>query len=197
LDYGDRVASVWRSLRAALITLLLALGFVAGWPKVSPKLLARLPPGMAQVARKLPDTQRSLLAPFAPVADAFGIESQNWAVFATTGGIRHRMWVEARARRGHTWTLLHRAQDDEHAYLRETLEYRRLRVLWNPHRYGVAAGYPAFTRWLARRVFLDFPHFDRVRVRQEQVEILPRGAGFRTTGTFAYELEYSRRELLP
>jgi len=192
-----RVASVWRSLRAALITLLLALGFIAGWPKVSPKLSAKLPPGLAQAARNLPDTQRRLLEPFAPVADVFGIESESWAVFATTGGIRHRLWVEARARRGHAWTLLHRAQDDEHAYLRDTLEYRRLRVLWNPHRYGLAAGYPAFTRWLARRVFLDFPGYDRVRVRQEQVEILPRGAGFRSTGAFAYELEYSRRELLP
>ena len=127
----------------------------------------------------------------------FGIESESWAVFATTGGFRHRLWVEARAPRGHAWTLLYRAQDDEHAYLRETLEYRRLRVLWNPHRYGLAAGYAAFTRWLARPIFLDFPGYDRVRVRQEQVEILPHGAGFRTTGTFAYQLEYTRHELLP
>jgi len=191
------VKQVWRSLRAALITLLLLLGFIAGWPKVSPKLLGRLPPGLARLAQTLPDIQGSLLQPFAPLADAFGINSENWALFATTGGIRHRMWVEARGHHDHTWTLLHRAQDDEHAYLKETLEYRRLRMIWNPHRYGMATGYPAFTRWLARRVFEDFPAFDRVRVRQEQIEIQARGAGFRSTGAFVYKQEYSRRELLP
>jgi len=36
----EAVNSLWRSLRAASITLLLALGFIAGWPKVSPKLSA-------------------------------------------------------------------------------------------------------------------------------------------------------------
>jgi len=41
----------------------------------------------------------------------------------------------------------------------------------------------------------DRPPLDRVR--QERVEILPRGAGFRSTGAFAYKQEYSRRELLP
>lgn len=188
--------SVWRSLRAAWITLLLLLGFIAGWPAVSPKIVARLPAGLAQLARRIPLVQERLLAPFAPLADAFGIYTENWTLFSTTGGVRHRMWVEARARGGHDWVLLHRAQDDEHAYLRRTIEYRRLRPIWNPHRYGLADGYPAFTRWLARRIFLDFPEYDRVRVRQEEIEILPRAEGFRSTGKFEYQYEYSRRGLL-
>jgi hypothetical protein len=93
--------------------------------------------------------------------------------------------------------LLHRAQDDEHAYLRGTLEHRRLRLLWNPHRWGTVYGYPAFGRWLARRVLLDFSRFERVRVRMERIELLDKARGFRATGEFEHELVYSRSELLP
>jgi hypothetical protein len=186
----------WRSLRAAIITLLLALGFVAGWPKIAPRIMAKLPPWLSRLAEQVPRVQERVLAPFAPLANAFGVQSQNWTLFSTTGGIRHRMWIEGRARNGE-WVLLHRAQDDEHAYLRETIEYRRLRPIWNPHRYGLAEGYGPFTRWVARRVLLDFPEFERARVRQEEVEILPRGAGFRSTGHFVNKREYSRKELLP
>lgn len=192
-----RMKRAWRSLRAACITLLLALGFVAGWPKINPRILARLPPTLARLARLLPVAQAAILRPFTPLANAFGITSQNWTLFSTTGGTRHRMWVEAREPGSRTWVLLHRAHDDEHAYLRETIEYRRLRPIWNPHRYGLAAAYDPFTRWLARRVMLDFSKFDRVRVRQEEVEILPKAAGFRSTGHFVHKREYARSELLP
>ena len=187
----------WRSLRTACITLLLLLGFVAGWPKINPRIMARLPSGLARLAALVPVVQQTILRPFTPLANLFGITSQNWTLFSTTGGIRHRLWVEAREPGGHRWVLLHRAQDDEHAYLRETIEYRRLRPIWNPHRYGLAPSYDAFTRWLARRVLLDFPKFERVRIREEQVEILPGGAGFRSTGHFVYRLEYTRAKLLP
>jgi hypothetical protein len=182
-------------LRAAAITLLLALGFIAGWPKVSPKIVRALPKSLAGVVRQLPEVQGKLLAPFGPAAGAFGIYTQSWPLFTTTGGIRHRMWVEARAKRADSWTLLYRPHDAEHAYLSDTLEYRRVRTIWHPHHDWVAEGYPALTRWLARRICLDFPRFDRVRVRQERIEILPRGTGFRGTGTFDRETEYSRREL--
>lgn len=192
-----RMNRAWRSLRAAVITLLLALGFVAGWPKINPRIMAGLPPTLARLAALVPVVQDASLRPFTPLASAFGITSQNWTLFSTTGGIRHRLWVEAREPGSRKWVLLHRALDDEHAYLRETIEYRRLRPIWNPHRYGLAAAYEPFTRWLARRTLLDFPKFERVRIREEQIEILPRGAGFRSTGHFVDRLEYSRAELLP
>jgi hypothetical protein len=187
---------VRRSLRAAIITLLLALGFVAGWPKIAPRIVAQLPPSVARLARQVPVVQAAILGPFTPLANAFGITTQNWTLFSTTGGIRHRMYVEGRTQGG-AWQLLHRAQDDEHAYRRETIEYRRLRPIWNPHRYGLAEGYGPFTRWLARRAFLDFPRLERVRIRQEEIEILPRGGGFRSTGHFVDRREYSRAELVP
>jgi hypothetical protein len=141
--------------------------------------------------------QAELLAPFSPLAGAFGIYSQNWGLFAATGGIRHRMWIEGQAGEAEPWILLHRAHDDEHATLRETLEYRRLRMIWNPHRWGTVHGYPAFGRWLARRVLLDFPRFERVRLRMERIELLDKGRGFRATGQFEHELVHSRSELLP
>jgi hypothetical protein len=36
-----------------------------------------------------------------------------------------------------------------------------------------------------------------VRVRQEKIEILPRGAGFAPTGRFAYEQLRTRAKVLP
>jgi hypothetical protein len=188
---------VWPRVRAAAISVLLTLGFISGWPKISPGLLAHLPDGVARTAAQIPTLQAELLQPFTPLASAFGIYSQNWGLFAATGGIRHRMWVEGQAAGTDTWVLLHRAHDDEHAYLRATLEHRRVRLIWNPHRWGTVDGYPAFGRWLARRVLLDFPRFERVRLRMERIELLDKGRGFRATGQFEHELSHSRSELLP
>jgi hypothetical protein len=182
----------WRYVRAGLIALLLVLGFVAGWPARMPKLVRGWPPSLARVALLLPSLQRKVLTPFAPAAGALGITTEDWALFTGTGGTRYRMWLEGRTARG-DYELLYRAHDPEHAYLGGSLEYRRVMNIWNPHHDWISSSYPAFTRWAARRVFHERRRFRAVRVRMEQVRILPHGAGFEPSGRFVYE-ELVRRE---
>ncbi|MFZ5890170.1 MAG: hypothetical protein ACOY0T_03800 [Myxococcota bacterium] len=191
------MAKLEEYLRASTITALLLLGFIAGWPKVSPRFLAKLPDSFAESLRRIPEVQQRLLAPFTPIANAFGIYSENWALFATTGGTRNRMCIEGRQRGASEFTLLYRVHDPEHRYLASALEYRRLRNIWNPHRSGMANGYDAFARWLVRRVLIDHAELEAARIRMAEGDILPAGGGFRENGRFSNEVTLERTELIP
>ena len=188
------VLSGWRYVRASLITLVLGLAFVAGWPARMAKLVRDWPPSLAALALRLPDLQQKLLAPFAPVAGALGIYSEDWRLFTGTGGTRYRMWIEGRRANG-SFKLLFRAADPAHAHLSGVLEYRRVLNLWNPHRDWISDGYPAFTRWVARKIFDEDERVRAVRVRMEEVAIQPRGAGFVPSGRFVYDELVERDQL--
>lgn len=180
------------TLRTAVITLLLTLGFIAGWPRVSPRLLAKLPGSLAERLSRIPELQGRLLAPFAPIASAFGIYGENWALFATTGGTRNRIHVEARRQGSRDFTLLYRVHDADHRYLAQMLEYRRVRNIWNPHRSGLSQGYEPFAHWLIQRTLRDHPEFDAVRIRMQEGKILPYGRGFEPNGRFQFEVQEER-----
>ena len=169
-------------LRAATISLLLTLGFIAGWPRVSPRVLEKLPAALAKPLEQLPALQQRLLAPFAPMAYAFGIYGQNWALFSTTGGTRNRLCIEGRRADASDFRLLYRIHDPEHRYLAATLEYRRFRNIWNPHRGYLSSGYDSFAQWVLRRTLADHPELEEARVYMEEGEILARGRGFQANG---------------
>lgn len=181
-----------RTLRAALIALALGFGFIAGWPRPSPKLVARLPPSLASLVARLPELQERLLTPARPFAAAFGVYSQNWPLFSSTGGTRHRFSIEARSRRSGAWTLLYRAHDPEHRYLANTLEYRRLRNLWIPHHQQLVAGFSGLSGFVAGRVFAEFPDYDAVRLRHAELDILDRASGFRERDSIYNEVVVQR-----
>lgn len=185
-----------RYVRAALIALVLVLGFVAGWPGRIPKMVRNWPEPWRSLALRIPPIQGAILAPFAPVASTFEVYSEDWPLFTGTGGTRYRMWVEGQDKKGR-YTLLYRADDEEHRYRAATLEYRRVLNLWNPHHDYISDGYPEFARWLARRIFADFRRYQRVRVRMEEVRILPRGRGYAPTGHFVHEVTTTRAEARP
>ncbi|MGC4091548.1 MAG: hypothetical protein QM756_27440 [Polyangiaceae bacterium] len=182
-------------LRAGIISALLALGFVAGWPKVSPGILSRLPPSIAQPLERLPELKFAILAPFRPLSDAIGIYDEEWALFATTGGLRNRICIDGRKRGAREFQLLYRAHDPEHRYLAALLEYRRMRNVWNPHRSGVSNAYDAFSQWLLRRTLSDHPELDAARVYMQEGEILPHGKGFRENGQARFAATLQRSEL--
>ncbi|HEV8550133.1 MAG TPA: hypothetical protein VGQ57_13910 [Polyangiaceae bacterium] len=185
----------WPYFRALAITWVLALALVAGLPSRLPKLVAYWPKPLAKLALELPALQGRVLAPFAPLTGALGLGSEDWPLFTGTGGTRYRMWIEAQGRKNTDFVLLYRAQDGEHQYLAGALEYRRVLNMWNPHHAYISDGYPAFTRWLARRIFRDYRRYQRVRVRMEEVTIRPAGEGFVPTGHFVYEQGYTRDEV--
>jgi len=185
----------WRTVRAFGITLVLALGFVAGWPNRIAKLVAPWPKPLAELALKLPALKESILAPFAPVAGRLGIYSEDWPLFAGTGGRRYRLWLEARGRGGRGFTLLYRAHDPDQRYFAGALEYRRILNIYNPHHDWISDAYPDFTTALARRIFREQRRFQEVRLRLEEVTILSDGRGYAPTGRFAYERLVRRAEL--
>jgi hypothetical protein len=185
----------WRTVRAFGITLVLMLGLVAGLPNRMAKIVAAWPRPLADWALALPPIQAKILAPFAPVAGALGIYSEDWPLFTGTGGTRYRMWVEARGRGGRGWTLLYRAHDPEHRYFAGALEYRRLLNIYNPHHSFISDAYPDFARALARRIFREQRRFQAVRIRMEAVDILPQGRGYSPTGRFTYEQVLERSEV--
>lgn len=183
-------------MRAGVITFLLLLAFVGGWPARIPKMVRAWPASAAAVALKIPELKQKLLAPFSPAADLLGITTEDWALFTGTGGTRYRIWLEGRGARG-GFKLLYRAHDPAHTYRAGTLEYRRVFNLWNPHHDWISGAYPDFTRALARQMFHDDRRLQVVRVRMEEVAIEPRGAGFTPTGRFAYEAVVERAEVPP
>lgn len=183
-------------MRAALITTALAVGFVAGLPGRIPKMVRNWPEPWRGVVLRVPPIQGAILAPFAPIARTFEVYSEDWPLFTGTGGTRYRLWVEGQDKKGR-YALLYRAHDAKHRYLAGTLEYRRVLNLWNPHHDYISDGYNDFAHWVGRRALRDFRRYERVRVRMEEVRILPRGRGYVPTANFLYEVVTNREEAQP
>jgi hypothetical protein len=174
----------WNRVRALLIALAMASALVDGCPLPTARVRARLAPSLQQLSDRLYDAQRFALLPVQPIKDAFTI-GERWALFSSTGGIRYRMWIEA--------VLLYRAKDEDHTYLRDTLEFRRVLNVWNPSRAGKKASYDAFASWVSRTTMLREPRFEEVRVSMERGRILDRGEAFVPLGTFD-DVEVHRRD---
>jgi hypothetical protein len=189
--------ATWPTLRAVLIAAAIGVGLVDGAPIPTARVMETLPPILRDVSTRLQHLQTLLLVPWRPLKELFMI-SQRWSVFSTTGGIRYRMWVEARSGSEQAWTLLYRAHDSEHTFLGDTLGYRRVRNVYNPSRsIGAKSTYPAFVSWLAREIFERESRFDEVRVGMERGRTLPRGEGLAPLGEFDYVLVRRRSEVFP
>lgn len=187
----------WPTLRAVLIATAIGGGLVDGAPIPTPRVMERLPPFLRDISNRLQELQAVVLVPFRPLKETF-IVWQRWSVFSTTGGIRYRMWVQARAAADQDWTLLYRAHDPEHDLLGDTLGYRRVRNVYNPSRsIGAKSTYPAFASWVAHEIFEREPRFAEVRVGMERGRILAHGEGFTPFGEFDYVLVRRREEVLP
>jgi hypothetical protein len=188
---------LWSVIRASLIAVSIVVGLVDGAPIASPRAAERLPPSLRDVSAILRRWQETLLVPWQPMKELFGL-SQRWHLFSTTGGTRYRMWIEARRAPDEPWTLLYRAQDEEHTFLADTFAYRRVRNVYNPSRvYGVKDAYPAFASWVAREIFTRRPGFDEMRVSMEPGLIRERALGFEPSGEFQHVLVRHRSEVFP
>jgi hypothetical protein len=177
-----------------LIALVIILGLISGFPTPSPERVAHAPAALRWLVQGIPRAQSVLLAPFRFATRDCQI-GQRWTLFSTTGGIRYRLEIEARSRRSKRWTLLYRAQDPEHAFMHQLLDYRRVRNGWNPSRHGIKRSYDPFVLWVSRTILASEPRFDRVRSRMARVQTLEHGEGVSELGDFAYEIEHGREVL--
>jgi hypothetical protein len=186
----------WPRVRAALITLVIAVGLIAGAALPPNEQLARFPDWYAALVPGLRRAQELALVPFRPVGDSL-VLVQRWNLFSGAKSRRYWLSLEGREAASRRYVLLYRPHDPEHDADGSVLEYRRVRGAWNPRGAAEQAGYAAFVSFEARRLLAQRPELDAVRARFEAIEILPRGRGFRPTGRYAFELVRERKDVLP
>lgn len=109
------------------------------------------------------EARRTLVAPLRPVYRLSGT-GQQWGLFTYPDVYPHQLEVAARAGAG-PWTILYRGNDPEHAWQKPVLSYRRLRGVYDGNATKPGVSWTTFTRWVARRVFAEFPEYQEVRVR--------------------------------
>lgn len=196
LPVSPNLRTSWPALRALLIAAALATGGLSGIPE-PPSRELKLAPEVLQTAYAWVQAVQDAILPkmqFVPATLQF---SQRWKLFSSAKDSLFLIRVEARADQNDSWELLYTPHDPEHAWEDWTIEYRRVRGNWNPSRQGANPGYPAFVTWVARRAFKRETRWHTVRVRMEEVELLPLGKGFRPTGNFFHERTRERSEVLP
>lgn len=105
-----------------------------------------------------------------PLKPAFRITGtgQAWALFTYPDRFPSRLVVEAR-RTGGKWVRLYAALDDDAAFLREKLVFRRMRGVYDSSSEKVANSYDPFCSWMAAEVFAAYPDYDEVRVLFQRI----------------------------
>ncbi len=179
----------WPAARALLVTLVIAIGLVDGCPLPGNKVT---PAALLSTVKTLRQVRTAVMRPFLPVRDTFRLHQQ-WKLFPTANLNQHRMWIEGRSGRKGTWEILYRPNDAEHPFMADGIEYRRVRGAWNPGK-SARRGYAGFGRWVAREVFAARPDIDEVRVRLENIRVVPRRGSFDSAGRFQFE-RTQRREV--
>jgi hypothetical protein len=185
----------WPRVRAGLITLVIAIGLVAGMPLPSDEQLVRFPSWYAWLVPVLRRAQELALVPFRPIGDNL-VLTQRWNLFSGAKAQRYWLRLEGRDAKSGKYVLLYRPHDPAHDLDGAVLEYRRVRGSWNPRGGAAQAGYEAFVSFEARRLLLEHPELDAVRASFETIEVLPRGRGFRPTGHVSFAVVRERLEVI-
>lgn len=185
----------WAAIRAGLIALAIVVGLLDGLPIPAPSerptMEKRLSPGMVRAVDAIDDVRSKLLVPFRPIGEVTRVR-QRWKLFAGAARKRYRMRIEARTGPSAEWQLVYRVLDDEHDFMADPIEYRRVRGAWNPHsKLGPRSGFGSFVTWVSRRVLDAYPAYTEVRVQFERILIGPHG-GYRETGEMLYPVVVRR-----
>ena len=96
---------------------------------------------------------------------------QRWSLFPVADPEPWWMHVEGRPEGSDAWELLYRPLDDEHDLWASTLEYRRVRAIWNPGTAGPRHDYARFVDWVAARMFEARADLVEVRVRFQRYRV--------------------------
>jgi hypothetical protein len=132
-----------------------------------------------------------LLTPFAPVLQGASLRQQ-WNLFVTVGADANRLRVDVHGPH-EDWTTIYRANELDSLGLAPLLDYRRVRGIYNPNRYGPRGLYAAWSKWLAERVLREHAEYSALRVVMEHLHIAERGAEPRLLDT-RFVMAHSRPE---
>lgn len=185
----------WAQARAVLIALAIAINFVQGCPvpNIQRRHLER-PIGQRELVRwtgvlksvgyeTTPEelaedaiawsenaaaTHRAVMEPVWPWFHHTATQ-QRWSLFPVADPEPWWMHIEGRTDSG--WELLYRPLDAEHDVLASTLEYRRVRAVWNPGTAGPRHDHPRFVDWVAKQMFAERPDLLEIRVRFQRYRV--------------------------
>ena len=106
-----------------------------------------------------------VLSPVTPLLELTGTQ-QGWRLFAMPNERPHVLRVigERKGKR----RLLYETWNPEREFLKGTLEFRRVRALYNPTSQGTPNTYEGFARRLSERVFQEKPELEAVTILLER-----------------------------
>jgi hypothetical protein len=114
------------------------------------------------------DARVALRTPFAPYAKAVGLK-QAWAMFVAGSRHRDRFQVRGRACETCDWQVLYLRNDEQHTFMKDTLENARVRSA--TFRWGWPQAKKSYTRGcaaIAQRAFAERPELMIVECRFEK-----------------------------
>lgn len=183
----------WKKLRAIILCILIAFNVVGAYPtpgniteeklkegtaknevarwvkrlrsfgvETDADQVRRVYAGFAQGLNRVRDV---VMSPLTPFMDFTGTQ-QGWRLFSLPNERPHVLRVigEREGKR----RVLYETWSDSKTLLAETLEFRRIRALYNPSSQGPPNTYDAFARRLSERVFDLEPELDSVTILLEQ-----------------------------
>ncbi len=193
--HSEPEASLWARIRAALIFVAIALSLLEGLPVPHMRrhhlerevgrrelhrwaeFLRRFDPALTDESLKeqalvyggeLEGLHYRLVEPFRPLFSALQVRQQ-WSLFPVADP--NPWWMHIDLREGNTWRTVYRPNDPEADWDYVTLQYRRIRGVWNPGTSGPRYDYPRFVDMAAERAFAAFPNVEEVRVRFQQYRV--------------------------
>ncbi len=172
----------WPVARASLVTLVIVVGLIDGCPLPAAR---HTPEGLKPTVKLLRSSRQEVMDVVRPVRDGFRLHQQ-WKLFPTANLKQHRLWIEGRTKRGQPWEIFYRPHDPAHDFMADPIEFRRLRGAWNPGR-NARRGYSGFARWVAGAIFEARPDINDVRVRLENIRVVPKEGRFESLGKFQFE----------
>lgn len=106
-----------------------------------------------------------ILSPITPLLELTGTH-QGWRLFAMPNERPHvlRVYGERKGKR----RLLYETWSSERDFLKATIEFRRVRALYNPTSQGTPNTYEGFARRLSERVFEQKPELEAVTILLER-----------------------------
>ena len=183
----------WKKLRALLLTLAIAFSVLGAYPTPGDITEEKLRDGTAKTelarwvrrlrslgydtdadrlgrayvifANGVNRVRELVLSPITPLIEVTGTQ-QGWRLFSMPNERPHvlRVTGERKGKRRMLYETWHSDRD----FLKSTLEFRRVRALYNPTSLGTPNTYEAFARRLSERVFEEKPDLDAVTILLER-----------------------------
>jgi len=183
----------WKKVRAILLSVLIAWNVLGAYPTPGDITEEKLKDGVAKkevdrwvsrlrglgidtdaerlgrfwagFANGVNAVRNFVMSPIQPFMDITGTQ-QGWRLFSLPNERPHLLRVTGE-RRGKR-RVLYETWSPSRTFLKDTLEFRRVRALYNPSSSGPPNTYDAFARRLSERVFEQKPELDAVTVLLEQ-----------------------------